>query len=126
MTIESIYENQYRGETYRAGVAYLRVTSPRNDRAPRAVGRESLEQQRQMIAEAARGQRTIIVAEFIDYGTDRGFRPAFKRLAAFAEETRVQEVFVVHENFLDHRERWFHFLMRYLIENDLNLIPAED
>ncbi len=126
MTIESIYENHYLGETYRTGVAYLRATSPRDDRAPRKMGQESLEQQRQMIAEAARGEQTIIVAEFIEYGTERGLRPAFKRLTAFAEETHVQNVLVVHENFLDHRGRWFSYLLSYLNECHLNLVLAEN
>lgn len=77
MQDKSIYKERYLGETYRVRVAYLRARDGTDDRPPARVGSYPLDVQRQIIAKAARAEKTIIVAEYIDYGDGRGFRPGF-------------------------------------------------
>lgn len=120
MTIASIYSNHYPGETYRFAVAYLRARSPKNHRAPRQVGPETLDEQRRIIAQYAKERRAIIVAEFIDYGDPRrGERHGFERLRGFAARTRVPEVFVVHHDYIDWRHHGFTAKMHRLYEHDI-------
>ena len=89
MEIRSIYTDHYEGTTYRTGVAYLRARSQSDDRAPEGVGVLNLDAQRADIIEFAKGNQMIIVAEFIEHGTDHphGTRPALDRLLKFAEAT---------------------------------------
>lgn len=123
----SIYKEHYHGETDRAGVAYLRARSTKDDRAPRRIGTYPLDVQRQIIARAARTARTIIVAEFIEYG-DRtpGFRPAFTAAVTFTSETQVQDLFVARDEYLTRRREDYPFLMRYLTDNGITLTAAYD
>jgi hypothetical protein len=126
MRPESIYEEQYRGETYRAGVAYLRARSPSDPRAPRKVGAFPLDTQRQIIAKAARANGTIIVAEFIEYGDRRGFRAAFTQAVSFACEMHIRELVTVGDPFLSWRGEDFSFLMGYLKDSEIDFVPAYD
>lgn len=127
MQDKSIYKEHYPGETYRAGVAYLRARSPKDDRAPRKIGAYPLDTQRQIIAKAARARQTIIVAEFIEYGDrTKGFRPAFTAAVSFACDTHVPELFAVREEYLTWRHEDFAFLMSYLTESEITLVPAYD
>lgn len=127
MHITSIYEDHYLGETYRAGVAYLRARTPNSDRAPRRIGTYPLDQQRQIIAKAARIEQTIIVAEFVEYGDQAtGFRPAFRQCVSFACETHVPYLFVAREEYLTWRPEDFDLLMRHLADTQIILMPAYD
>lgn len=127
MQDKSIYTEHYLGETYRAGIAYLRARSSKDDRAPRPVGSHTLDMQRTIIAKAARAARTIIVAEFIEYGhRPKGYRPSFTQAVTFACETQVPDLFVARSEYLTHRHEDFSFLMRHLIENNIALVPAHD
>lgn len=126
MQDKSIYKEHYLGETYRAGVAYLRVRSADDNRSPRRVGVYPLDVQRQIIAQAARTDKAIIVAEFIEFGDRPGFRPLFTRAVAFAEETRVPVLYAAREEYLTWRRDDFPFLMRYLIDSGIEFTPAQD
>jgi hypothetical protein len=127
MNVTSIYKEHYLGETYRVGVAYLRARTPNDDRSPRSIGTYPLNQQREIIAKAARRQQTIIVAEFIEYG-DRhpGYRPAFRAATSFACDTHVPILFVAREEYLTRRRDDFPLLMRSLADADITLAPAYD
>jgi DNA invertase Pin-like site-specific DNA recombinase len=103
MTNQSIYSEHYEGTTYRTGVAYLRARSRTDPRPPRKVGRETLDQQREIVAQAARKEQTIIVAEFIDYGTPRGLRPGLEALLDFTTTTHVQNCYLVSRRHLTTR-----------------------
>lgn len=127
MQDKSIYKEHYLGETYRAGIAYLRARSHKDDRAPRRIGTYSLDTQRQIIAKAARAQKTIIVAEFIEYGDHaRGLRPAFTAAVALASETCVPVLFTARAEYLTWRRDDFTFLARYLATSEIALVPAYD
>jgi len=127
MHITSIYEDHYLGATYRAGIAYLRARAPGDDRAPRRTGTYPLDQQRTIIAHAARVQQTIIVAEIIEYGDRaKGFRPAFRQLGAFMCETHAPYLFVARDEYLAWRAEDHALLTRYLADADITLIPAYD
>ncbi len=124
MQDQSIYNEHYLGETYRAGVAYLRARSVADSRAPRRVGSYSLDHQRQIIAKAARTAKTIIVAEYIEFDDHPGFRPMFTQAVVFACETCIPVLFVARETYLTWRQEDFSFLIRYLIESGIALEPA--
>lgn len=117
----SVYkENYYRSETYRFAVCYLRARSPEDTRAPRKVGYESLDEQRQLIAQTARANQTIIVAEFIDYGyTTARDCPGLGRLCEFTAETGIRQVFTTSECFLHQRSDYFEALNNQLFIVDL-------
>ncbi|MFB2556749.1 hypothetical protein [Herbiconiux liangxiaofengii] len=103
MTITSIYKEHYQGTTYRTGVAYLRARSRSDPRSPLRVGRDTLDQQRDIIAQAARREQTIIVAEFIDYGILQGLRPGLEALFDFSTTTHVQNCYLVSRRHLTTR-----------------------
>ncbi len=128
MNITSIYEEHFHGETYRTGVAYLRARGPDDDRAPRRVGTESLEEQRRLIAQAAREQQTIIVAEFIEYG-DQPFtveRSALDSLIALALETGIRECFVLDSRYLASRRSERSTRLKQLSRINLELTNVYD
>lgn len=124
MQDKSIYKEHYLGETYRAGVAYLRARDGADDRPPGRVGSYPLDVQRQIIAKAARADRTIIVAEYIEYGDRRGFRPGIVSAAGFASETRIADLYVAREEYLTWRPEDFALLMQYLKDSEVALVPA--
>lgn len=126
MQDKSIYKEHYRGETYRAGIAYLRARNGADDRPPKRIGTYPLDLQRQIIAKAARAEKTIIVAEYIEYGDSPGFRPAFTSAVRFACETCVPLLFAARDEYLTWRPEDYSFLMRYLIDSDITLVPAYD
>jgi DNA invertase Pin-like site-specific DNA recombinase len=60
------------------------------------MGRLTLDQQRQIIATAARTLEMIIVAESVDYGRPRpGLRPGLSALVALAENIHISNCVVV-------------------------------
>lgn len=124
----SIYkEDYYRGETFRFSVAYLRARSPQDGRAPRKAGYEPLEEQRQMIAQTARAAKTIIIAEFIDYGpTDPQYHPALDRLCTLAVETGIRTVLTAGERYLHWRKEHFDVLHHQLKQANLTLVPIHE
>lgn len=126
MHYTSIYKEHYRGETYRAGVAYLRARNGADDRPPKRIGTYPLDLQRQIIAKAARAEKTIIVAEYIEYGDSPGFRPAFTSAVRFASETLIPDLYVAREEYLTWRHEDHALLMRYLIDSEITLVPAYD
>ena len=126
MHIKSIYEEHYLGETYRTGVAYLRARKEGDDRAPRRVGTYSIARQRELIAKAARAQGVIIVAEYIEYGDEPGYQPAFLQAMAFISETQVPDLFVASERYLTWRTHEWVLLTSYLISNNITLKSASD
>lgn len=127
MNITSIYEDHYRGETYRFGVAYLRVRSPRDERAPRHLTQYPLDTQRRIIASAAREQHTIIVGEYIEYGDwHHGLRPALNGLLTLAGETHLGTCFVVRESYLATRTADRTFWDTHFALCDIDLVAAID
>lgn len=126
MHIRSIYEEHYLGETYRTGVAYLRARNEDDDRAPRLVGDYSLARQREFIAKAARAQGVIIIAEYVEYGDQEGYRPAFTSAVAFMSETHVPDLFVAREEYLSRRQSDFGLFMELLKDSQITLNPAID
>lgn len=126
MHIRSIYEEHYLGETYRAGVAYLRARSEEDDRAPRKVGSYSIARQRDIIAKAARAQRVIIVAEYIEYADRPGYRPAFTSAVTFMSETQARDLFVARDDYLTWRSEDYSLFVSYLTSSDITLVPAID
>lgn len=103
MHITSIYKEHYLGETYRTGVAYLRARNEGDDRASRRVGDYSIARQREFIAKAARAERVIIVAEYIEYGDEPGYQPAFILAMSFMRQTQVPDLFVAGDRYLTWR-----------------------
>ena len=126
MHIRSIYEEHYLGETYRTGVAYLRARNEGDDRAPRRVGDYSLARQREFIAKAARAQGVIIIAEYIEYGDQEGYRPAFTSAVTFMSETGVPDLFVAREAYLARRQSDFRLFMETLKNSRIELVTAID
>jgi len=126
MHITSIYKEHYLGETYRTGVAYLRARNEGDDRAPRHVGDHSIARQREFIAKAARADGVIIVAEYIEYGDSRGYRPAFTSAMDFMSETGVPDLFVAREEYLARRQSDFGLFMRTLENSRIELVTAID
>lgn len=103
MEIKSIYRNHYEGQTYRVGVAYLRARSETDDRSPAKVGVLTVDEQRAQIRAGAQHLRMIIVAEFIEYGTDfvpGGWRPALQRMIRFGKDRGVRECLVAEDAYL--------------------------
>lgn len=126
MHITSIYKEHYLGETYRAGVAYLRARKEGDDRAPRRVGDYSIARQQEFIAKAARAEGVIIVAEYIEYGDEPGYRPAFTSAVAFISETHVRDLYAARDEYLTWRRKDFHLFMHHLSENMITFAPAID
>lgn len=126
MHIRSIYKEHYLGETYRTGVAYLRVRNKGDDRAPRRVGDYPLARQRELIAKAARAQGVIIVAEYIEYADYPGYRPAFTSAVTFMSETGVPDLFVAREEYLARRQSDFGLFMTLLKNSQIELVTAID
>lgn len=124
MHIKSIYEEHYLGETYRTGVAYLRARTEKDDRAPRRVGDYSITRQREFIAKAARAERVIIIAEYIEYGDEPGYQPAFLQAMSFISETQVPDLFVASDEYLTWRCRDVAPFMDYLRTSHVQLITA--
>lgn len=126
MHIRSIYKEHYLGETYRTGVAYLRVRNEGDDRAPRRVGDYSIYRQREFIAKAARANGVIIVAEYIECGDHEGYRPAFTSAVTFMSETGVPDLFVAREEYLARRQIDFGLFMETLKNSQIELVTAID
>lgn len=99
MNIKSIYEDHYRGMTYKVGVAYLRVRSETDTRAPAWAGRESLSKQRRMIARAAKRDKTIIVAEFINDDQYAHLHALSGELGMFCQMAGVPTCYVVNRSY---------------------------
>lgn len=103
MNIKSIYEEHYLGMTYRTGVAYLRARSRQSDKPPLGLERLTLDEQRHIIAQAARKRETLIVAEFIDYGPRDMAREALQAALAFAETTHIPDLIAVDRDWISKR-----------------------
>lgn len=107
MFIKSIYEDHYRGMTYKVGVAYLRTRTETDTRAPAWAGRESLKKQRRMIALAAKRDKTIIVAEFVDTAEFAHVNPLVGELGAFCLMAGVPTCYVVNRSYFgEDPENW--------------------